>query len=235
MADQPKEKPETANGKSSEEPKRAAPKEDLVPKAKLDERDEIIRQLNATLKALETRQPQQPAYHPPTATPESAATDLLSTLSSELGIDTADLRPYLRIVERAFERQWGTREAVYQNVLNALADKLDAIDARTNFPDYRDFEQDIDSERRSRQERGQWLSRSEAYHIAKGRRLPDLLRAERERAQAGEVADTVSDDGGTVSKAGPSGERPAGLPSPDEIAAMSPEDREKLLDSFGEF
>lgn len=225
MAEDPKA-PETPEEKKPTTKEKDKPAVDMVPKARLDEQIELVNQYKTTLAALQ--QERERARAIATTSPGDIA-DLATAIAKELNVTVDDVRPHLALFDRAFS----VREQQYMGILNAMADKIDYLEARTTFPDYADYEKDIDAERQRRLERNQgWISRRESYDIVRGRRLPDLLAKEREKAATGSLPD--NGDTVTETKAGPTPGR-GHLPSPADLKSMSPAERLKVAEELGEF
>lgn len=236
MADEPTTTATVTETQTGEPKETETSQTEMVPKSKFDDALELLRQNQVTLQALEGDRQRVAAesqrHNAPLPTTEA---DLLRTLAAELGgnVPESEIRPYMHIVNRILEQQSGP----ILQMMNGLAEQLSGVRARQTFGDYADFSDDIDKERDDSQRfRNRWLGHDEAYHVVKGRRLPQLLQAERDRLAA-ETAGGGSPgaDLGTVTKAGPSATKSTRTPSPDELATMSAEDRLKLLEDMGGF
>lgn len=217
--------------------KKTKPKDEWVPKAKFDELNERLRQQEATLQALQ-RGGQQPQANRPAPSGGNSAflREASKIISEELGFDPNEVFNYVSVVDSYVNRV--AQQTIFP-ALNTLFDGLDEVRTRQTYTDYNDFAEDIQRERDTRLQKGQYLSRQEAYEIVKGRKLPEILAAERERASQDRDDTPINDFGGDpgVSKAGPSqGARSRrSLPTVNDAQRMSREELESSLADMGEF
>ena len=217
------------------EGKKSKPKEEVVSKAKFDELLERFNHSQATLEAINGTVGKLDKQSQQRAAPGAA--DLRTyakAIADEMGWDNDATYSNVVLIDRVISTVGQTQ--VFP-ILNGLADRIDGIEARQQFTDYPKFASDIDSEREKHATNGRYLSRTEAYHLVRGRRLPEIVEEERRKLEAEHTTTEPTTDGlagGTSSKVGPTATS-GSLPNPDDLARMSKEDRLALLERLGNF
>lgn len=211
-------------------------KVELVAKSRLDEKEAELQSLRSTLKAIEGAQ--RPSGPTTPIETQNGLGGFAKIIADEMGwgADAVEnVTGYLRVVDRYANTIM--QQQLYP-VLNGLADKIDGIEARQQYPDFSKYESEIETERQARQARGAYLSRTEAYHLVRGKHLPDILAEEKAKDAETRTPAPADDAAGTArstQKAGPIGTASTRLPSHDEIASMTPEARKQLLTEMGSF
>jgi len=208
--------------------KAAPPREEMVPKKRLDETMERLRQMELTLQALQTNAQR-------TQAPATGSPDDIATIAQAMGMEQGDVETW----DRFFNLLLTRNAKPYVNALGTLADGFDEIKTRTAIKDYGDFEQLIQHERETAARNAKYLSREEAYHIVRSRNLEKILEKERAavagRQQADEQAHAVEGEQ-SISTPGPThAAEPFRIPSREAFSRLSFEEQEKVLDKAGAF
>lgn len=223
--------------KDSAEPAAAEPAQ-MIPKDKYDDLLDRLNNYEATLKTLqsESSRPQQSSNQQQVQqvvqATQGAVDDAVTSIARQLGgADVSEVRQWANFIQPFFERM----AQPYVQAMAGLADKMDNLEARAEIPDYGKFTTEVDQERSSRLSRGEYLSRKEAYHLARSRNLPRLIEEERAKlmdemksqvSQATQATETTA----SIAKAGPSPSKNTAL-SRDDFNKLSLEEKEKLLEN----
>lgn len=205
----------------------ASPPPAMVPKERLDELNERVRQAESALRALQN-QPQTSRVQAQIGVIDAE----LNQIAHDMQMDVGDVGVWDRFTGMLFNRQ----ARPFLGILNGLADRLDDVHARVRIADYTEYEPDIEKERQQALTQQKYLSREEAYHLVRSRRLPDLLEKERQRATETRTAreeqahSATATTGDGIAKAGPTQTRRVGELSREEYLALPLEEKEQYLE-----
>lgn len=232
MADETIEKPtETTTTAPDTSPEKTKPivKDEVVPLGKFKELEERYSNLEASLNALSKTMPApQPRASNQVATP----TDRVSIIAQRLNAEADQLRQWDPFMSTYFEEL----ARPYVHAMGALADKLEALEARVEIPDYNKYGAEIEKERGARLARGEYLAPREAYELARSRHIPEMLEEERKRAveslraQDQAAIQTSEVTGGTIQKSGPDPTKANAL-TRESFDRLSPEEKERALEN----
>ncbi|HKF98948.1 MAG TPA: hypothetical protein VKB20_11860 [Steroidobacteraceae bacterium] len=127
--------------------------------------------------------------------------------------------------------------------LEGMADIVDLIQARQEIPKYETMQEEVDRFRAEMRQRGQVITRRQAYGAVESRRMQDpkymdqrLAEYQAEKAQeqqkrAAQAAAAVTEGGATVQKAGPAPTKQPRMPQTrEEFAALPLEEKRKILE-----
>src|SRR5204863_727639 len=134
------------------------------------ELEERYAALESTLKALATpATPQQRRENPQQADLQ----DRVALIAKRLNAEPDQVRQWDPFISTYFEEL----SRPYINAMAAMADKIEKMEVRGEIADYDKFATEIDTERNTRLQRGEYLAPREAYHLVRSRRLPEILEA----------------------------------------------------------
>ena len=208
-----------------------SPKDEMVPKHRLDETLERLRNVEATLQALSQQRQQQP----PQSFGSGGNADDLDDIARQMQMERNDVETW----DRFFGLLLNRNAKPYVNALSTLADNYDDLKVRATIKDFGDFEQLVQQEREQAARNGRYVSREEAYHLVRSRNMEKILEQQRKRAEETqsreEQAESVSPDGQSVTTPGPSATRSDRIPSREEFAALPLEEKEAWAERFGAF
>lgn len=204
--------------------------ENLVSK---DRYDALLAERDAYKDTLSTL---QRSFERPQQQTAGVSDDPISDIAKALGAEnSSEVRQWATFLSPFFNRL----AQPYVGALANAADKIDALEAQLESgSDYKTLKSDIEKIRADRQSMGQYISRKEAYHLARSKNIDSLIASERQRVmdemstrKQDAHAATIKEDS-SIAPAGPS--RTRATPSsrnitPQQFAAMSFEEKEKFL------
>jgi len=222
------------NGKppAEEMPAPVEEREQYVPKAKYDE---LLGRLDSMERSFHALERSNTAAATTTAQPN--ADDAAETIAKQLGGDPKEVREWKKFLSPFFDTMFNATAAPYLNALNIALDRIDALEAETRIPDYKDFASDIERVRQDNAAANRYVSRNDAYHVVRSQRFPQMLEAERERLRQERAERVEGAAAGTTDTAETAGTVPrakdptaAGRPlTADEFAKLSLEEKENYL------
>jgi len=207
-----------------------ARQENLVSK---DRYDALLAERDAYKDTLATL---QRSFERPQQTSPGVSDDPISDIAKALGAEnSAEVRQWATFLSPFFNRL----AQPYVGALANAADKIDALEAQLESgSDYKTLKADIEKIRSERQSMGQYISRKEAYHLARSKNIDSLIASERQRVidemgtrKQDAHAATIKEDS-SIAPAGPARTRTVPSPrniTPQQFAAMSFEEKEKFL------
>lgn len=203
-------------------------REQYVPKTKFDELMERFEHQQRTIDTIQRQQVSRPGV---AATPTSDIRSYSKVIAEEMGWEPDVTYANVVLIDRVLST---VSQQQLAPVLTGLYDRIDGLEAKVSLPDYPKFESEIEREREKYQASGRPLSRSEAYHMIRGRKLPELVEEAKKQAASEVQPNVTSTDGvgGSTSKVGPSGTSSTGLPSHDDLTRLTSEERKALLEQY---
>lgn len=215
-------------------------KDEMIPKAKLDDALERIKHYETTIAALQKAADAGQLTQQQANRAGASALDQLDTVVENVsrqfaGSDKGEVRNWINFLNVAM----GELSRPMVNALAGLADRLDLLDARTDITDYKDFSDEIEKERERSAQSGKYLNRREAHALVRSRHIPELLEKERSKVLAeqnndsarSQASSTGGSDVGSTQKAGPSPTKRPAEYSKEEFSKLPLEEQEKLLES----